>query len=120
MIMLVVEDAELSRTLLARQLERRGYNVRTASTANEAVAEIQRQPPQVIILDRVLPDDADGRKVPAALKQLGLDDQVAVIMATGLPGDEPLSWPGVKAVLAKPYSVEDVERVVKDVLGDKS
>ncbi len=56
---LVVDDDEDGRALLAAVLERCGANVRTARSMIEAVAEIEREAPHVLVSDIGMPG-ADG------------------------------------------------------------
>lgn len=56
---LVVDDDEDGRALLSAVLERCGANVRTARSLVEAVAEIQREAPHVLVSDIGMPG-ADG------------------------------------------------------------
>jgi PAS domain S-box-containing protein len=56
---LVVDDDEDGRALLAAVLERCGANVRTARSLVEAVAEIEREAPHVLVSDIGMPG-ADG------------------------------------------------------------
>ncbi len=49
--LLVVEDDESYRSLLARSLQRRGFAVRTASSADEALAACAEQAPAYVVLD---------------------------------------------------------------------
>jgi DNA-binding response OmpR family regulator len=53
---LLVEDEEVLRDILRRNLEARHYRVRTAGTAAEAMAAVAAAPPVVMLLDINLPD----------------------------------------------------------------
>jgi diguanylate cyclase (GGDEF)-like protein len=52
---LVVEDDDDSRALLAELLARDGHDVRTAPDADAALAEIAREAPEVVVSDVVMP-----------------------------------------------------------------
>lgn len=56
---LIVEDELLTRRLLEELLQREGFVARTVGTAAEAIAEVTRNPFDLIVLDLVLPD-GDG------------------------------------------------------------
>ncbi|HSI97177.1 MAG TPA: response regulator, partial [Gaiellaceae bacterium] len=56
---LVVEDETSIASFVAAYLRNAGYGVRTASTAQAAVAELVAEPPSLIVLDLNLPD-GDG------------------------------------------------------------
>jgi two-component system response regulator RegA len=52
---LIVDDDDTYRTALARAFERRGFAVSAASSANEALAFIERQPPDYASIDLRMP-----------------------------------------------------------------
>jgi len=53
--LLVVEDNELNRTMLARRLTRMGYEVVTAADGAEAVAKARSEKPALVLMDLGLP-----------------------------------------------------------------
>jgi phosphoserine phosphatase RsbU/P len=52
---LVVDDDETSRKLLARALENAGFSARQAGDGNEALDSVSERPPDVILLDLQMP-----------------------------------------------------------------
>lgn len=52
---LIVEDDWMHRDFLVRLLQIKGYQVRAAMSGEEAMGEIQRQPPDLVVLDMGLP-----------------------------------------------------------------
>jgi two-component system, NtrC family, nitrogen regulation response regulator NtrX len=52
---LIVDDEGNIRRMLGALLEAEGYGVREAATAEEALADAERNPPEVILLDLMLP-----------------------------------------------------------------
>jgi CheY-like chemotaxis protein len=68
-VLLVEDEAALSQ-ILRRNLEARRYRVRTAATAQEAIAAVQAEPPAVMLLDINLPDGS-GWDVLRALRAGG-------------------------------------------------
>lgn len=53
---LIVEDEELIRDTYARRLEHEGYRVSQAGSGREALQSARQTPPQLILLDVMLPD----------------------------------------------------------------
>lgn len=53
---LVVEDEPDIAALVAYQLTREGYRVETAGTGREALEAVGRDIPDLVVLDRMLPD----------------------------------------------------------------
>lgn len=81
-IILLEDDANVS-LMLSRQLERAGYKVRTAATIATA-RELTRQPWDLVILDRHLPD-GDGIELCRELR--AADPHAYIIMLTAASSD---------------------------------
>ncbi|HLY20184.1 MAG TPA: response regulator [Bryobacteraceae bacterium] len=64
---LVVEDNEWSRDMLARRLSRRGYRVHLATDGKRGIAMAQAQLPDLIVMDMSLPE-IDGWEATRRLK----------------------------------------------------
>lgn len=84
---LVVDDDEQIRTVLHRFLERKGYEVRTASNGEEALSMIKKERPHIMLLDINMPV-MGGMEVLKVLREV--DKELAVMMLTG-NGDETLA-----------------------------
>ncbi len=65
-ILLVEDDAEL-RSLVEGRLRESGYNLRTAATGVEALARVEEQAPDLVLLDVMLPE-MDGLEVCRRLR----------------------------------------------------
>jgi adenylate cyclase len=93
--LLVVDDNENNRDIVSRLLEREGYGVSTAENGAEALEQIKAQPPDLVLLDVMMPvmdgieackrikDDPDSRLIPVVIMTaLGqVDDRVRGIQA---------------------------------------
>lgn len=64
---LLVDDSELDRDMLSRRLARRGYTVVCATDGAEALAQVERIRPDLVLLDTSLPV-VDGLTVTRTLK----------------------------------------------------
>jgi DNA-binding response OmpR family regulator len=64
---LLVEDDDILREALALNLRRQGYDIREASEGQEAIDEARRTPPDLIVLDVMLPG-LDGLSVCRILR----------------------------------------------------
>jgi DNA-binding NtrC family response regulator len=79
-VLLLVDDDEAFRKVLARELSRLGHDVATAGSGDEALRGVAEREPEVVLLDLRLPD-RDGLEVLEAIHAAspGTD----VIMLTG-------------------------------------
>jgi two-component system, cell cycle response regulator DivK len=78
---LLVEDNELNRDMLARRLTRRGYVVDVAVDGKEGLERVQQQAPDLILLDMDLPV-LDGWEVARRLKADAQTSGIPVIALT--------------------------------------
>ncbi len=72
---LLVEDNEMNRDMLARRLQRRGYEVVVAEDGEQAVDKTRTEAPDLILMDLSLPV-MDGWE---ATRQIKADDDIAQI-----------------------------------------
>lgn len=52
---LIVDDVEANRNVIRRRLERLGYRIEEAASGKEALAMVSRMPPDLILLDYMMP-----------------------------------------------------------------
>ena len=78
---LVVDDEILNRQLLEALLRPEGYVTRTAADGAEALASVARDPPDLILLDLMMPG-MDGCAVTRALKSDPATSHIPIIMVT--------------------------------------
>ncbi|MBN1888250.1 MAG: GAF domain-containing protein [Thermoflexales bacterium] len=92
---LVVDDSMTSRTLSRLYLEEAGYTVLEAESAGQALAMIAEQPPDVILLDVILPD-LDGFEITRRLRDDPLLSSIPIVLVTAL-GDVESKIRGLEA-----------------------
>jgi adenylate cyclase len=80
---LVVDDEEENRELLARRLTREGHRVRVAKGGLEAIALLDAEPVDLVLLDVMMPD-LDGPAVLERLKQDPERRHIPVLMISAL------------------------------------
>lgn len=84
---LVVDDEERNRRLLAAMLEVEGYVVMEAADGERALEHARQSPPDIVLLDIMMPG-MDGYDVARALKATEATRSVPVIMVTALDDRE--------------------------------
>jgi CheY-like chemotaxis protein len=80
---LIVDDERNNRALLEAMLTPEGYLLQTAASGEEAVAIVAQQPPDLILLDIMMPG-LDGYQVTAAIKSNPAVRNIPVILITAL------------------------------------
>jgi len=80
---LVVDDVLANRRLLEARLGREYYQVTLASGGEEAIALARGQPPDIILLDVMMPD-MDGFETCRRLKAMPATEHIPVVMVTAL------------------------------------
>ncbi len=80
-VVLIVDDDKTFRVVAEAALEAEGHDVRTAASGREGLALARELGPDVVVLDRNLPD-ADGLSVLERLRAEGGDGAPLVVMAT--------------------------------------
>lgn len=78
---LLVEDNEMNRDMLARRLVRRGYEVITAVDGTEGMAMAQSVEPDLILMDMSLPA-VDGWEASRRLKAAPATQAIPIIALT--------------------------------------
>jgi DNA-binding response OmpR family regulator len=112
---LVVEDTEEIRELVCTVLRRAGMDVRTVASGAEALAEVRRAAPDVVVLDLGLPD-ADGTEV---CRQIRAESECYVLMLTARAEEVDLLIGlavGADGYMAKPFSPRELVARVQAML----
>ncbi|MFI5330499.1 MAG: PAS domain S-box protein [Desulfobaccales bacterium] len=119
---LVLDDDEKIRQILCRMLDRLGYESDSASEGSQAIekfvkAQESGQPFDAVILDLTVPGGMGGKETIEKL--LKIDHQVKAIVSSGY-SDDPIMANfkecGFSGVLAKPYKVVDLSKILKKVI----
>lgn len=118
---LVADDSEFFREIYSQVLISNGFEVETATNGKEAVDKMLANPPQLILLDFVMPI-MNGQQVLAEMKKHESLNNIPVIMLTivsaEIKGQELLSTGPLAAYLTKDEVTPDnIVQRVKEVLG---
>ena len=107
---LVVDDDKQIAELVAALLLEEGYCVRCAFDGRQALREIERDPPGLVISDVMMPQ-LDGVSLTQQIRRRGLRTPVVLMSAVYADVD----IPGVRFV-PKPFDLDYIVAVVKRVL----
>ena len=123
---LIVDDDPDFQEVHRAVLEGKGFEVVSAYDAEEGIAKIRDEEPDLVILDVMMPDDHEGFEVARDVReQLGLRD-LPILMLTAIharrqvpyrfaPDDE---WIPVDVFLDKPVEPEMLVNKVVEMLGE--
>jgi PAS domain S-box-containing protein len=114
--LLLVDDDDAVRSIVARKLRGHGFDVVEAGTAGEALEHLGNDAVDVLVTDVRLPDaDLD---LPVVVAHRRGREEAPVVIATGDVRALPESLAGERhiAVLAKPYVFEDLLAAIDRLL----
>tara|TARA_R100000541_G_scaffold2171_2_gene7986 strand:+ start:11463 stop:13166 length:1704 start_codon:yes stop_codon:yes gene_type:complete len=103
---LIAEDGAADRMLLAAIVRRQGHRVTTAANGAEAISLFERERPQLVLMDALMPV-MDGFEAAQQIKRLAGNELVPIIFLTSLTENEALVRcleAGGDDFIAKPYN----------------
>ena len=103
---LLAEDHPGTIEVMQLELEVLGYDVTVAQDGQEAVQKATAEPPDVIVMDMLMPK-MDGFQVASAIRQNPKTKDIPILAATALarPGDrEKCLESGCDGYIAKPFT----------------
>lgn len=117
-ILLVDDDAEILESV-QMVLQEQGYEVIVARDGTEAMTRVERDHPDLVVLDVVMPRRS-GFTVLHRIRQ-NRRNSPRVVMLTG--NDEPqyrefAASRGADAFLGKPFDLEELVATVQSLIGD--
>ena len=107
---LVVDDNPGIRSMVAMALDLAGYVVTTAANGAEALREIERSRPSVMLLDMQMPE-LDGWGLAERLRELG-QWVPTVVMTAEWNAPRLCAEIGADACLGKPFEIDQLLTVV--------
>ena len=108
-VILIVDDVEVNARLLKKMVEKMGYQGLTATGVKEAVSQMQKELPQLILLDIMMPD-MSGYQFCELLKENPDTKDIPVIFVwqpASLMINEGLSG-GAVDFISKPFDYGEV------------
>ena len=118
---LVVDDSEVNRLLVAATLRREGYRILEASGGASGLEAIARESPDLVILDLMMPG-MDGAEMMLRLRSRTGPAAPRVLLMTALSETESLAKArevGADDHLLKPFSPPDLRVRVRELLAPR-
>jgi DNA-binding NtrC family response regulator len=117
---LYVENDDFIIEVVDQIMRRLGYGVILTTRCSEAIRLMEARPDMcdLVITDMKMPD-MNGLELSRKLTEIRPD--IPIILCTGqtdLTLDSSMKAAGIRAILPKPFGVDDIAMVIRDVLGD--
>ena len=112
---MVIDDSIVIRKMIEIALEEEDYNIITAISGKEGLETIEKEKPNLVILDMMLPD-MNGIEV---LKTIKTEKKIPVIMLSGKDSPQLIETAkevGVDDFLPKPFRDEELVEKVKTLI----
>jgi excisionase family DNA binding protein len=113
---LVVDDDAGLREFVRANLEAEGYSVREASSASEGLAALDEEPPDLILLDVLMPQ-MDGWEMLRRVQERHGVDAIQVIMYSGTVEEAGKAEErGARAFIGKPFDPTKLLEATRQLL----
>jgi excisionase family DNA binding protein len=117
-LVLIVDDDPRIREFVRVNLEMDGFAVREAGSANEGLAALEAEPPDLILLDVMMPQ-VDGWEMLQRVRERHGVDSIQVIMFSGQVSEDAMDQAeagGAQAFVGKPFNPQELVTRAKDLL----
>ncbi len=118
---LVVDDEEPVIKFLSDTLTASGFEVASAADGKQAISQIDKERPDLVLLDIAMPE-MDGFETCAALRKRSANNDLPIIMLTGLEEESAIISSferGADDYLTKPFDNTELFKKI-DVLLEKA
>lgn len=112
-VIVVVDDTDAIRTLIAETLTEEGYSVLLAANGAEALAIVESTEPALILLDLNMPV-LDGWGFAKTLAERALHFPIVILTAAGNAARHAKDL-GAVGYIGKPFALEDLLTTVEQV-----
>ncbi|MCG6179145.1 response regulator, partial [Anoxybacillus sp. LAT_35] len=117
---IIVEDDENLAALLEAELKDSGFRVKHVKEGKEAIALIEKEKPDAVVLDIMLEEqDTSGWDVLKALKQNEQLSDIPIIISSALEEREKGMALGATSYLVKPYQPSRLSKTILQTLLNK-
>ena len=118
--LLLVDDDPQLRHVVSMFFELEGYHVIQARDGQDAINLLAEQVPDVILLDLMMPDIPGIEVCKHVRGTRRLKDVPVVIFTAAELDEEELQAAGADRFITKPYSLEGLRRVVRELIRESA
>jgi len=115
--LLVIDDKKIIGDLFDLTMGSKGHDITWEQDQKAALDLVKSEDFDIVFLDIIMPEE-DGIEVLRGIKEI--KSELPVVMMTGYAVQEKkhnAAVLGASALIKKPFELEDVKKVIKDVLG---
>jgi excisionase family DNA binding protein len=115
---LIVDDDPGTRAFVRASLELEGFEVREAGSAAEGLAALEEEPPDLILLDVMMPQ-MDGWEMLRRVQERHGVGEIPVVMFSGQVDESPEAAEarGADAFIGKPFDPQQLVERARQILG---
>jgi two-component system phosphate regulon response regulator PhoB len=116
-VVLVVDDDASVRTLVRANLEAEGYSVREAASADEGLAALEEEAPDLVFIDVMMPE-VDGWEMLRLVQERFGVGAIPVIVFSGKIEERSVSKAaaqGARGFLGKPFDLQQLVDQAKQI-----
>ncbi|MEK6274869.1 MAG: response regulator [Actinomycetota bacterium] len=117
-LILIVDDDDRLREFVRVNLEMEGYSVREATNADEGLRALEDEPPDLILLDVMMPE-VDGWEMLRRVQERHGVGAIPVIMFSGKVDEQSLKTAtsrGAQGFIGKPFNPQDLIESTKQLV----
>ena len=115
-LILIVDDDDRLREFVRVNLEMEGYSVREAASAEEGLASLEAEPPDLILLDVMMPQ-VDGWEMLRRVQERHGVGSIPVVMFSGqLEAGDEAAERGAQGFVGKPFDLRALIEQTKQIV----
>jgi excisionase family DNA binding protein len=117
-VVLLVDDDERMRELVRSELEREGYDVQEAASADEGLAAIESRKPELVLLDVMMPH-VDGWEMLRRIQERHGAGAIPVLMFSGQVDENATrqaTSSGARGFIGKPFDLAELVDQAKSIV----
>jgi PAS domain S-box-containing protein len=112
---LIVDDEEHVRTVLRRYLSHAGHDVASAASAPDALAIVEARAPDLVLLDRAMPE-MSGDRLASLIRDRAPATRIVMLSGFGVTPAADETIPVVDGMIAKPVRLNELLSAIGRVM----